>query len=103
MKWWRREPERLDPETARALLAEVDLPIPFPGVAGGKSTVWDQQKCQYCGGLHTRTCPRVKRIVYRDNNVPAEVEFWPHGQWPADEVIWLEDVHEAAAGEESKS
>lgn len=94
---------RLEPEQARALREEIEVPSPvMPGVLGNiKSTVWDQQKCQHCGGLHNRSCPRVRRIAYTDSGKPSEVEFWPEGRWPADEVIWLEDVIEAAAEEVS--
>lgn len=62
-----------------------------------------QQACSHCGGLHSRVCPRVKRISYHESGKVAEVEFWPHGRWPEDQVIWLEDVHEAAGGAEEVS
>ena len=31
--------------------------------------------CAYCGGIHTGTCPRVKRIEYHPNGTVASVEF----------------------------
>jgi type II secretory pathway pseudopilin PulG len=89
--------DTLDPELAQQLLAEVDEPQPFPGVAGGKTTVFAQQACSHCGGLHSKVCPRIRRISYHETGKVAEVVFWRAGQWPTDEVIWLEDVHEAAA------
>ena len=48
--------------------------------------------CPHCGGLHLRACPRVRRLVFRKSDEVAEVEFWAHGLWPEDEVIWPEDV-----------
>lgn len=96
MWWWfPQRRDRIDPAQAKALLAEVDLPS-FPGVTPGKSTVFAAQSCQHCGGLHSRACPRVRRISYQDGGKPAEVEFWPHGAWPAHQVIFLEDVIDAA-------
>ena len=51
-------------------------------------------KCVHCGGAHLRSCPRVKRLVFNsDKNLP-EVEFWPAGQWPTDNIIWPEDIIE---------
>lgn len=52
------------------------------------------KSCNQCGGLHTRACPRVRRIAYTPSGGVAEVEFWPHGQWPTDDVIWPEDIEE---------
>jgi len=50
--------------------------------------------CVQCGGFHLRACPRVKRLVMRNAEEIAEVEFWPDGQWPKDNVIFPEDVFE---------
>lgn len=89
---------KLDPALAAELLRKVPKPPVFPGVkAEGTTTVFEQTACQLCGGVHTRNCPRVRRIVYGDGGKPSEVEFWRHGEWPADQVLWLEDVQEAAA------
>ena len=96
-------PDRLDPELAQQLLKEVDEPAPFPGVAGGKTTVFAQQACSHCGGLHSKVCPRIRRISYHETGKVSEVVFWRAGQWPVDEVVWLEDVHEAAASLETST
>lgn len=90
------EDTALDPEQARALLEEVELPDLYPGVKAGTQRVFDQQKCQHCGGIHARACPRVRRLAFGGEGKPTEVEFWPEGRWPADQVLWLEDVIEAA-------
>ena len=96
----RRQPEpepRLSPELARKLLEEVDIDPPFPGVGSpGKTTAFEKQKCQHCHGVHTRACPRVAEIEYHPDGRVARVVYWPHGSWPEDEVLWLEDVQEAA-------
>jgi hypothetical protein len=64
----------------------------------------DGKSCPHCGGIHLRACPRVKRLVFRGQDQIAEVEFWGHGWWPEDEIIWPEDVFETGndpASEES--
>lgn len=49
--------------------------------------------CEYCGGLHTRVCPRLKSMTLEpDTRKTLSVEFWPPGTWPEDGIIWLEDV-----------
>jgi hypothetical protein len=48
--------------------------------------------CQHCGGLHTRACPRVRRLVYHPNGMVAEVEFFPPDVWSDNEIIWPEDL-----------
>lgn len=100
----RRQPEpepetpRLDPELARKLLEPIPYPATFPGVAppDGKTTRFEQQKCQHCLGLHTRACPRVAEIEYHEGGSVKRVVYWPHGAWPEELVLWLEDVQEAA-------
>ena len=94
------EPEddgKLTPEQAKALLEEVDLPQVYPGVAAGKKQLFEQKKCQHCGGVHTRKCPAVKEISYHPDGKVARVVYFRHGEWPEDEVLWLEDVVAAAA------
>jgi transcriptional regulator with XRE-family HTH domain len=44
--------------------------------------------CAHCRGVHVRACPRVKRMSYHDNQTLAEVEFWPDGKWPTENVIF---------------
>jgi len=48
--------------------------------------------CQWCGGLHARSCPRVKRLVLNKNGGEVEAEFWPPGTWPEENVTWPEDA-----------
>lgn len=90
----------LDPELARQLLAEVEMAT-FPGVAPNKTTVFDQRKCQHCQGLHSRKCPAVAEIEYHGDGTVKRVSYFRHGQWPADQVLWLEDVQTAAAFEDA--
>lgn len=49
--------------------------------------------CPHCGGLHLRACPRVRRLVFKRPEEISEVEFWPAGKWPEDNIIWPEDVY----------
>jgi hypothetical protein len=50
-------------------------------------------RCAHCGGVHSVSCPRVKRIRFRgDGQSPLEIEFWPDEQWPKDRVKWIENL-----------
>lgn len=91
------EPERepLDRELARTLLEPVSHEV-FPGVRGRPVTRFEQLACQHCGGVHARNCPAVQEIEYGEDGKVRRVKFWPHGQWPADQVLWLTEVQEAA-------
>jgi DNA-binding transcriptional regulator YiaG len=44
--------------------------------------------CQWCGGVHPRACPRVKRIVYNENRQVTEVEYFPDGAWPKGDIVF---------------
>lgn len=88
---------RLDPELARLLLEPVDEPPPFPGVAGVKTTVFDKQRCPHCLGLHSRKCPAVAELEYHPDGRVQRVTYFRHGEWPEDQVLWREDLEEAAA------
>lgn len=46
--------------------------------------------CAHCRGVHNRACPRVKRMKYHENSTLAEVEFWADGQWPIENVIFID-------------
>jgi hypothetical protein len=81
----RRKPDQLDQATRRRLLEKDE----------SGQTLFDREKCAHCGGLHLRACPRVKRLQFAERGQHVvEVEFWPPGQWPEDDVIWPEQVFE---------
>lgn len=44
--------------------------------------------CSDCRGIHTRACPRVKRVTYGEHRQVTEVEYWPDSAWPKDHVIF---------------
>jgi hypothetical protein len=50
--------------------------------------------CTDCGGIHQRTCPRVRRKVFHPNGNLIEVEYWRHGQWDESAVIFPEDAYD---------
>lgn len=51
------------------------------------------EQCPYCGGWHQHACPKVKRITYAEGSQNAkDVEFFDHGRWPRDQVIWPWDL-----------
>lgn len=54
------------------------------------------ERCAHCGGYHLRSCPRVKRIVFKQSSeMPQEVEYWPWGHWPTRHIVWPEDLEES--------
>lgn len=50
--------------------------------------------CRWCGGLHQRECPRIRKITYNpnDDRVVREVEFWADSEWDHSTVIFPEDL-----------
>jgi hypothetical protein len=52
------------------------------------------EACKWCGGLHQRECPRIKKIVYNpsDERSVREVEFWADSDWDHSGVLWPEDL-----------
>lgn len=63
----------------------------------------DRRACEHCGGIHARSCPRVKseRFVYSHSAptdisrvVESEIRYWPPGTWETDDVTFPEDVYE---------
>lgn len=73
----------LPPDEARQLLSPS---------SGGPSP-FERLRCEHCGGIHTRTCPRVKKLS--SDGSKREVEYWPWGEWPLDDIIWLDDLYAA--------
>jgi len=57
-----------------------------------------EKQCVHCGGLHLRACPRVRRIVWRNKEEPAEIEYWASGRWPEGGIIFPEDVYDEEPG-----
>lgn len=57
------------------------------------AALYASDRCDDCGGMHKRACPRVKRIAYNINGtVRVEVEYWPPGWEENAEVLWPEDL-----------
>jgi multidrug efflux pump subunit AcrA (membrane-fusion protein) len=53
-------------------------------------------RCNWCGGVHSKACPRVRSLRFRPDGVtPTAVEFWE--TWDASDVIWPEDYVAAQA------
>lgn len=89
------EPDgKLTQAQAKALLEEEDNGFM------GRKTLFEKKKCQHCLGLHTSKCPAVAEIEYHPDGKVMRVVYFPHGSWPADEVLWLEEVIEAAEAED---
>jgi hypothetical protein len=61
-----------------------------------------RRQCEHCGGIHSRTCPRIKseRTVYSHNVnndvttvAETEIKYWPPGTWETDDITFPEDVY----------
>lgn len=57
------------------------------------TSAFERLRCNECGGVHTRACPRVKSISHSPGG-ERKVEYFEWGQWPTDQVTWPEDVFE---------
>lgn len=54
---------------------------------------WRTSKCTWCGGLHLRACPRVKKFEFgNDGKTVTSVEYWAPVQWNGENVVWPEDM-----------
>lgn len=59
--------------------------------------VADRKVCEFCGGVHLRACPRVKRsrVVYKPDLtgiLEQEWEYWEPGSWESD-VLFADQVY----------
>lgn len=92
-----KKTDGLDPEAAKDLLEPFRKKSAYPGVEGEWTTAFAEQQCEHCKGLHTTKCPAIRRIAYHENGRVAEVEYFASGMWPAGDVLWWDDICEAAA------
>jgi hypothetical protein len=55
---------------------------------------FESEACRWCGGMHQRECPRIKKIIFNpaDERSVREVEFWNDAEWDRSSVLWPEDV-----------
>lgn len=69
--------EGMDDDTRRELMARLET-----------------DACRWCGGLHQKECPRIRKITYNpsDDRMVREVEFWADGEWNSSGVIFPEDL-----------
>ena len=75
---------RIDSDDAARLLAVMR--------DEGEAIIGPKQ-CVYCGGMHLRACPRVKRIAYHPDGQIREVRFFE--SFSDSHVIWPEDLQDA--------
>jgi len=77
---------RLPPDLAKRMR---DI---FEKHAAEAARVTGVKPCQHCGGIHNRSCPRVRRMEFQPTSSQLlSVEFWPDGKWSDDNIIWPED------------
>lgn len=76
------DPRTLSKEDRAALLAKDDDGM----------TAFERRQCKHCGGVHDRSCYRVKRIVERliDGQKVTEIEYFQ--EWHQPYVIWPEHL-----------
>lgn len=94
--------QNVDPRTPIGRMARGMLGATVPAQAHLTSQevqtaeeIQKDQTCRWCGGIHARACPRVKRLTYDNSGTHVtEVEFWAWGEWPVDQVVWPEDLVE---------
>ena len=88
-----REP-KLTTEQAAQFMELVDVPSAFPEVVPPtKATRFELSRCQFCGGMHARECPRVRRVSYADNGNVQTVEYF--ADYDDTNILWPEEVVEA--------
>jgi hypothetical protein len=79
---------------ARTTFQDAVRPLSVQEVRDAEEIQKDQS-CRYCGGMHARACPRVKRLSYdQTGQHVTEVEFWPWNEWPEGQVVFPEDLVE---------
>jgi hypothetical protein len=85
----------LDSPGAKQPASAASSVLPASAKLDARRLFTEGAACEWCGGLHSRACPRVKRFTLVDGKT-AEVEFWPPGTWPEDGIIWPEDAQDSA-------
>ena len=80
------------------LVPEPSIPVRPVLTAEQKTAAREEMKaqggpCIHCGGLHSRACPRVRRVKW-DGGKPVEAEYWRDGKWPTDDVLFPDDIAE---------
>lgn len=100
--------ELADPPAADAADSEAEPPLsaaeirhlhdqfaPPTGNACAACGVIHPGPCGTCGGLHARSCPRVRSVEYTsqgDNILIRKVEYWPDGRWSVEGIFWPEQL-----------
>lgn len=80
-------------KVTRSMLAQSMAPPLTRQEVQEAEEIQKDQSCRYCGGMHARACPRVKRLAYDQTGMHVtEVEFWPWNQWPEGQVVFPEDL-----------
>jgi hypothetical protein len=103
--WQQLWPGAIIPYPTTTFTSPPWMPVTVPELTAEEKAGYQEQfktgkGCVQCGGLHLRACPRVKRLVMRNNEEISEVEFWADGSWPKNDVIFPEDVYDAELNEE---
>lgn len=79
-----------EPVAAAGGLTEEDRRVLLGKDPATGLTEFERRQCRHCLGVHSRACPRVRRIRYTDSGAVSEVEYWPEGRWTDDFIIWPE-------------
>ncbi len=61
----------------------------FEGKAGDA-----QKPCVHCGGVHLRSCRRVREITWHPDGTVIGAKYWPDGEWDDSNTVWPEDAYD---------
>lgn len=63
----------------------------------------ERRACEHCGGIHARSCPRLKsEHTWYSHNVNTdativtehEIKYWPPGDWESADITFPEEVYD---------
>ena len=84
-----------EPLTAAEIRHLHDQFAPPTGKACAACGVIHPGPCQTCGGLHARSCPRIRSVEYQpkgDDIIIRRVEYWPDGRWSTEGIYFPESL-----------
>lgn len=72
--------------------ADLAALVPVSQGSAERATKFAVMRCQWCGGVHSMSCPRVKSLTFDGGNKVTGVTFWAWHEWPTHLVLWASDI-----------